>query len=208
MPGLHNRFRNSWRLLEQLKNRTPILILILGLLALMAVGIEGAVHVIHETSTEPFCISCHEMEGVYDEYKKSKHYSNAAGIKTECHDCHLPPVHYATDSVGYLKAKAMAVRDIYHHLLGTYPTPDVFDRDRLSMAHNVWKRMLSTNSVVCRECHSGLVDKNHPAGEADNCMTCHMHGKPIAHARTWPIRSIKALFPQVESEEWTPSVTQ
>jgi len=205
MASLHHRFRNSWQLLEQLKNRTPILILILGLSALLLVGFAGTVGVIHATSTDSFCVSCHEMEGVYDEYKKSKHYSNDAGIMTECQDCHLPPVHDATDSIGYLKAKTLAVKDVYHHLLGTYPTPEVFDRDRLPMAHSVWKRMLSTNSAVCRECHSGgLVDEDHPVGESDNCIKCHMKGKPIVHARPWqPIAEVdvEQEVPSVESTQ-------
>ena len=37
------------------------------------------------TSTNEFCIGCHEMrDNVYDEYTKSVHYKNASGVRAGC----------------------------------------------------------------------------------------------------------------------------
>ena len=43
------------------------------------------------TNTMDFCISCHEMhDNVYQEYKKTIHYSNRTGVRAMCSDCHVP----------------------------------------------------------------------------------------------------------------------
>jgi hypothetical protein len=43
------------------------------------------------TNKLEFCISCHEMrDNVYQEYKKTIHYSNRTGVRAICSDCHVP----------------------------------------------------------------------------------------------------------------------
>jgi hypothetical protein len=43
------------------------------------------------TNTLEFCISCHEMrDNVYQEYKKTIHFSNRTGVRAICSDCHVP----------------------------------------------------------------------------------------------------------------------
>ncbi len=43
------------------------------------------------TNTLEFCIGCHEMrDNVYQEYKKTIHYSNRTGVRAVCSDCHVP----------------------------------------------------------------------------------------------------------------------
>ena len=43
------------------------------------------------TNTLEFCIGCHEMrDTVYQEYKKTIHYSNRTGVRAICSDCHVP----------------------------------------------------------------------------------------------------------------------
>ena len=37
------------------------------------------------TNTLTFCISCHEMEeNVFQEYKKTVHYTNSSGVRATC----------------------------------------------------------------------------------------------------------------------------
>ncbi len=69
-----------------------------SVLALVAIGIVIGIalivlpHVgIKVTSTTEFCVSCHSMQPVYEEYKQSVHFQNASGVRAECHDCHIPP---------------------------------------------------------------------------------------------------------------------
>lgn len=78
-----------------------------SVLALVAIGIVIGIalivlpHVgIKVTSTTEFCVSCHSMQPVYEEYKQSVHFQNASGVRAECHDCHIPP-----DIPGMVKRK-------------------------------------------------------------------------------------------------------
>ena len=58
-----------------------------SVLALVAIGIVIGIalivlpHVgIKVTSTTEFCVSCHSMQPVYEEYKQSVHFQNASGV--------------------------------------------------------------------------------------------------------------------------------
>jgi len=50
------------------------------------------------TNTETFCISCHEMhDNVYQELKITVRFTNHAGVRATCPDCHVP--HNWTDKI-------------------------------------------------------------------------------------------------------------
>ncbi len=72
------------------------------------------------TSTTEFCVSCHSMQPVYEEYKQSVHFQNASGVRAECHDCHIPP-----DIPGMVKRKLEASNDIYQTFIAhSIDTPE------------------------------------------------------------------------------------
>ncbi len=101
------------------------------------------------TNTEQFCISCHEMEAnVYQELKETVHWSNRTGVRATCPDCHVP-----RDWIHKVARKIQASNELWHHLMGTIDTPEKFEAYRLTMAMSEWKRMKSTNSRECRNCH-------------------------------------------------------
>ncbi len=82
--------RKLWRALLRPSARWSILALVIvgivigvALIVLPHVGIKL-------TSTTEFCVSCHSMQPVYQEYKQSVHFQNASGVRAECHDCHIP----------------------------------------------------------------------------------------------------------------------
>ena len=152
-------------------------------LGLFFIGIGSG---IAYTNTLDFCISCHEMETtVYQEYKKSLHYNNRIGTRAECPDCHVPREYPAK-----LISKVVAVKDVWHHLLGSIDTPEKFEAKRLVMAEKVWHIMESTDSRECRNCHTFdamLLEeqgrrgrRKHPQGmeEGKSCINCH---KGVAH---------------------------
>ena len=92
-----------------------------SVLALVAIGIVIGIalivlpHVgIKVTSTTEFCVSCHSMQPVYEEYKQSVHFQNASGVRAECHDCHIPP-----DIPGMVKRKLEASNESTRPLLLT-----------------------------------------------------------------------------------------
>jgi cytochrome c-type protein NapC len=138
------------------------------------------------TNTLDFCISCHEMkDNVYQEYKKTIHYTNRSGVRATCSDCHVPD-----PWVHKVVRKIQASNEVLHKVLGSINTPEKFDQKRLKLAKNVWKAMKETDSRECRNCHNfnsmnpedqkGRARKQHMNGmEAGNtCIDCH---KGIAH---------------------------
>jgi cytochrome c-type protein NapC len=140
------------------------------------------------TNTLDFCISCHEMEeNVFQEYKKTSHYTNRSGVRATCSDCHVPD-----PWVHKVVRKVQASNELVHKVLGTVDTPEKFDEHRLELAKRVWDAMKKTDSRECRNCHAydsmnpenqkGRARKQHMnAMEAGNtCIDCH---KGIAHKK-------------------------
>ena len=142
--------------------------------------------VMEATNTLDFCISCHEMEeNVYQEYKKTIHYTNRSGVRASCSDCHVPD-----PWVHKVVRKIQASRELYHKAMGTIDTPDKFEQKRLQLAKNVWKAMKTTDSRECRNCHH--FDSMNPEDQkkrsrkqhyngmkaGNTCIDCH---KGIAH---------------------------
>ncbi len=157
----------------------------------MAIGIifwGGFNTVLEATNTLKFCISCHEMEdNVYQEYKKTIHYSNRSGVRAICSDCHVPD-----PWVHKVIRKVQASNEVLHKVLGSIDTPEKFDNKRLEMAKNVWEAMKSTDSRECRNCHD--FDSMNPEDQkkrsrkqhinglkaGNTCIDCH---KGIAHTK-------------------------
>lgn len=69
-----------------------------SIFALVATGIFiGAIGVVTfdyslaASSTETFCVSCHEMEdNPYATVKQTSHFHNKTGVRPTCSDCHVP----------------------------------------------------------------------------------------------------------------------
>jgi len=138
------------------------------------------------TNTTEFCISCHEMEDtVYQEYLKSPHYSNPAGVRAGCPDCHVPQPWGAK-----MWRKIQASNELYHKLIGSISTPEKFEAKRIQLAEHVWQTMEANDSRECRNCHTyDAMDFEHQTRRASEkmkvakekgktCIECH---KGIAH---------------------------
>lgn len=89
MGESHSRTR-FLRLLRRSPNRSAASLLVTGLL----VGAGGPLAfgaIMHATSTEAFCTSCHAMaENPYQQLQNTTHYSNPSGVTATCSDCHVP----------------------------------------------------------------------------------------------------------------------
>ncbi|WIM04594.1 MAG: NapC/NirT family cytochrome c [Candidatus Nitricoxidivorans perseverans] len=140
------------------------------------------------TNTLTFCVSCHEMrDTVYQEYRKTIHFSNRTGVRAVCSDCHVPK-----DWVHKLARKIQASGEVYGKIMGTIDTPEKFEAKRLTLAEHEWKRMKDSDSRECRNCHSfeGMkpdaqkqrARKQHEMAIKDKktCIDCH---KGIAHQK-------------------------
>lgn len=149
----------------------------------------GFLKVVDASSTMEFCTSCHEMEAfVFQEYKETKHYSNASGVRAECADCHVPK-----EFVPKMVRKIQATfNEVPKHLMGKIDTREKFEAHRGELAERVWARMKANNSKTCRNCHTyeameaeaqdRIARRRHSAEylEATNktCIDCH---QGIAH---------------------------
>ncbi|RPI46062.1 MAG: Denitrification system component NirT [Betaproteobacteria bacterium] len=138
------------------------------------------------TNTLEFCVSCHEMKhNVYEEYKKTVHYTNRSGVRVICSDCHVP-----REWTAKLIRKVKATNELYHKLVGTIDTPEKFNAKREELAKRVWASMVASDSHECRNCHSYQAMDFHKQTtrarekmeEAMNkgvtCIECH---KGVAH---------------------------
>jgi len=144
------------------------------------VGFDSFVAV---TNTEEFCVSCHSMgEYIEPEWANSVHYENRTGVRAACPDCHVPKP-WGPKMI----AKVLAVKDLYHEIIGTMDTREEFEERRLLMAQRVWEKMRKTDSRECRNCHNiahmafdkQLSFQHNAVEEIDRtCIDCH---KGIAH---------------------------
>jgi nitrate/TMAO reductase-like tetraheme cytochrome c subunit len=173
--------RKLWNVLVRPSSRFGLGTL-LGLgLVVGALGLAGTQAAMHATSTDEFCLSCHELaENVGKEYEGTIHHTNAAGYRVTCEDCHVPE-----PLVPKLSRKLHAVREIYHHVLGTIDTPEKFDEHRMEMAMRVWEEMNANDSRECRACHrmteqtvamqSEKARQYHtgPLARGKTCIDCH-----------------------------------
>jgi len=139
------------------------------------------------SSSETFCISCHEMhDTVYEEWKQTVHYSNRTGVRAICSDCHVPHNWFFK-----VERKIQATfNELPKHILGVYDTKEKFEAARPELAKNVWAVMKATDSRECRNCHKMDhmdLEKQRPrargqhesaAVEGETCIDCH---KGIAH---------------------------
>lgn len=167
-----------------------------SLIALLTVGFLSGVFfwggfntAMEATNTMEFCISCHEMkDNVYQEYKKTIHYSNRTGVRAVCSDCHVPK-----DWSHKMIRKIQASKEVWGKITGVIDTPVKFEAHRLKMAESEWARMKASDSRECRNCHSfeGMDtekqklrgSKMHKIGqdEKKTCIDCHKgisHNKP------------------------------
>ena len=138
------------------------------------------------TNTLRFCVSCHEMDQlVYQEYKKTIHYTNRTGVRVICSDCHVPK-----EWMPKLIRKIRATNELFHKILGSIDTPEKFEAKRLQLAEHVWASMEASDSRECRNCHSFEAmdfkkQQRRPQSkhleamkEGKTCIDCH---KGIAH---------------------------
>lgn len=126
------------------------------------------------TSSEQFCMGCHEMEDAYRSWKQSSHYDSQTGVVATCADCHLP-----ADGISKMKVKTLSgMRDTFVHYLG--------NPENLSAEEMAKRARESITNDSCMKCHKNLfpsaISKGgliaHRAlesGEKKKCVNCHIN---------------------------------
>ncbi|MBS4097650.1 MAG: NapC/NirT family cytochrome c [Sulfuricella sp.] len=180
--------KSLWQKLRSPSARYSLLTLLGGGFIAGIIFWGGFNTVMEATNQLEFCISCHEMrDNVYQEYKKTIHYSNRTGVRAICSDCHVPK-----DWVHKMKRKIQASGEVWGKIVGTIDTPEKFEAKRAELAGHEWERMKSSNSRECRNCHNydgmdpekqdkSAVKKHAMAAKPDSGKTCIDCHKGIAH---------------------------
>ncbi|MGL5386163.1 MAG: pentaheme c-type cytochrome TorC [Enterobacterales bacterium] len=171
----------------------------------MLVLLWGGWQGVHQTSSTEFCLSCHTMSTVGQEYQQSVHFKNASGVRAECEDCHIPPGIMPT-----LLRKAAALNDVYHEFISpSIATPEQFESKRAELAQREWARMTKNRSAACKSCHSydamdhakqssdAAVQMSSAALKNSNCIDCH---KGIAHHKPDMSQGFRSQFKTLQSQ--------
>ena len=167
------------------------------------IGWGGFNTAMEATNSLGFCISCHEMRTtVFEEYKKTIHYSNPAGVRAICSDCHVPK-----DWTHKVVRKIQATGELWGKLTGYIDTPEKFEAHRLDLAKSEWARLKASDSRECRNCHSyEAMDFTHQRKkeaaeqmqkawkEGGTCIDCH---KGIAHKLPDMSAGYKAIYDEL-----------
>jgi formylglycine-generating enzyme required for sulfatase activity len=155
--------------------RALLWIIIAGLIGGVAFMFAGK-EVVHYTSTDEYCASCHVHPHAEQSWKLSKHYDNKSGIVVHCVECHLPP-----EGHGMLLAKAKhGAKDVYGKFFKDSSEFNWPAKRKLEMA----KKFVYVES--CTKCHQNLFPKTLTV-EGENahlnfltsktevtCLNCHL----------------------------------
>jgi cytochrome c-type protein NapC len=139
------------------------------------------------SSTEQFCIGCHEMRSnVYQEIQPTIHFTNRSGVRAKCSDCHVPK-----DWTHKMARKMQASKEVWGWMFGTIGTREKFLAKRQELAEREWARFKANDSLECRNCHEfasmDFTRQSKRAADAHStslergektCIDCH---KGIAH---------------------------
>ncbi|WP_444453945.1 pentaheme c-type cytochrome TorC [Rhodobacter capsulatus] len=197
--------RKIWGVMRRPSTRWGLGTLVLGGAVVGALGWNGFHYAVEQTTTTKFCLSCHTMQGNFEEYKTTVHYSNPMGVRAECADCHVPKSGWRL-----YRAKVLAAKDLWGEITGKVDTPEKFEAHRLEMAETVWADMKANDSVGCRSCHSfEAMDFAHQTKpdaakqmqqamkDGGTCIDCH---KGIAHKLPDMSSGYKKLFEDLEAQ--------
>jgi cytochrome c nitrite reductase small subunit len=142
-------------------SKHPWVIFFSGLVICILIFYAGK-KVIHYTSTDTYCQSCHIHPEADNSWKKSTHFFNESGVRVHCVDCHLPP----KSDAGYLFHKARTgLKDLYGFYFKDSASFNWEKRRTLEYAVNI----VYNNS--CVDCHQNLFSK----GLSEEGGTAHLY---------------------------------
>lgn len=176
-----SRARRLWGALHDFfKSPLNGVLALVGAVVVLGLSFVGAEELNIRANSTKFCISCHSMSAyVYEEYKTSKHYTNASGVRPECGQCHVAKRFWPA-----VWDHMMGTHDLVSEFSSDWTKPENFEAKRAKMAEKARLKMLNEDSHTCRECHNfAAIAPTRKRGErahADaqqkgrtNCIACH-----------------------------------
>lgn len=175
------------RLFAWVRRHIVLCIIAVGGAGVGFAGFATWITVIEHTNHTEFCLNCHVMrDTVYEEYKKSSHYTNKFGVRVGCPDCHVPQYSWIDEAM----AKVGTLKELYAFAFQGMSKVENFSQQREALAQEVWHKFEESNARECKHCHSYsnmIASEQAPsaramhadAGAKDaNCVECH---KGITH---------------------------
>lgn len=153
---------------------------LLGVVIAMGLSFVAAEELNIRANSTQFCVFCHSMGAyVYEEFKKSKHFTNASGVRPECGQCHVAKRFWPA-----VWDHAMGTHDLIAEYSHDWTRTEVFEARRTRMAEKARLKMLGEDSHTCRECHKmEAIAPTRKRGERahgdaikkgkTNCIACH-----------------------------------
>jgi cytochrome c-type protein NapC len=166
--------------------RLPVFALILACVVLTLGSVAVYDFAMASTSTDEFCISCHEIrENTWPQFQESLHFNNRSGVNATCADCHIPVAF-----IPKMVRKIQASREVWGHFVGVIDTPEKYAAHAPAMKAREVARLRANDSLECRNCHdrermlmalqSAKAREYHgsAAEQGKTCIDCH---RGIAH---------------------------
>jgi nitrate/TMAO reductase-like tetraheme cytochrome c subunit len=139
--------------------------------------------------TNEFCgTACHTMKPAYDSYQRSVHFTNAAGVRASCSDCHIP-YESARNNGGWQWLQLVAFKarvgltDAVSEFRGTISTQEKWKTERPRLGKQVHEFVQRNDSLTCRGCHDlrafstgtmqTLVHDDSMSAKKVDCVSCH-----------------------------------
>lgn len=117
--------------------------------ALLGVAGVLALHTTLEaTSTDAFCLSCHNHAIPDRQHQLTIHYRNPHGVVAGCADCHIQH-----EFVPKMTRKIEAAREVWGHFRGVIDTEEKYLAHQPVMRERELARFRASDSATCRSCH-------------------------------------------------------
>lgn len=211
LEGTHTVARRLWQGLHDFF-ASPLRggLAMLGGIVALGISFVAAEELNLRGNSTQFCVSCHSMNAyVYEEFKKSKHFTNASGVRPECGQCHVAKRFWPA-----VWDHMMGTHDLIAEYSHDWTRAEVFEARRTRMAEKARLKMLDEDSHTCRECHKmEAIAPTRKRGErahndaikkgSTNCIGCHynlVHAEaPLTPAFSQAIKSVQGVSTQAGS---------
>lgn len=168
------------RLFRPARKRSVLALLLIGALIALG-GVLAFDYSMYATSTDEFCVSCHEQrDNSLVMFEQTAHYRNASGNHVSCSACHIPH-----EFGPKMLRKIQAAREVWAHLTGVIDTPEKYAAHAPAMKAREIARIRANDSQECRNCHdaqsmelslqSEKARQFHQSVQGDDvtCIDCH-----------------------------------
>ncbi len=120
-------------------------------------------------------------------YQKSAHFSNSAGIRPSCGNCHVPTTNWFIETYTHISS---GIHDVIAQATFNFDDRKAWETRRLELAKGVREKMGAQGNVTCKSCHTpGSITPASQTGQVVHaslpddaaCASCHrnlVHSRP------------------------------